>query len=98
MATIKKGSTGAEVKELQRLLNLAGANLVVDGDFGSKTLEAVLSFQREHGLDPDGIVGPKTWVKLKAYDNPVIVSVNECVRDIQAMPSFKKFMELIENG
>lgn len=35
-----------------------------DGRFGPKTREAVKAYQRANGLDPDGIVGPKTWAKL----------------------------------
>lgn len=53
-----------DVKELQRLLNSKGFPLEVDGLFGSKTREAVQNFQRQHGLDADGIVGPLTWGEL----------------------------------
>jgi peptidoglycan hydrolase-like protein with peptidoglycan-binding domain len=37
-----------------------------DGIFGSKTKEAVMKFQEENGLYPDGIVGPKTEVALQS--------------------------------
>ena len=39
-------------------------NTGVDGDFGYATYEAVVNFQRDHGLDADGIVGPSTWSAL----------------------------------
>ncbi len=97
MSTLRKGSTGTAVRELQKLLNLTGAGLTVDGDFGTKTLNAVKAFQKENGLTVDGVVGAKTWAKLKALENPVIGIINDCVKDIQALPSFKKFMELIGN-
>ena len=96
MSTLRKGSTGAEVKELQRLLNLAGAGLTVDGDFGTKTHNAVIKFQKDNGLEVDGIVGSNTWVKLKALDYHAIAIINECVEDIQSLPSFKKLMELMD--
>lgn len=34
--------------------------------FGTNTKKAVARFQRQHGLSPDGVVGPATWRKLRA--------------------------------
>lgn len=63
--TLRRGSKGDEVEELQALLNAKfGYNLEVDGDYGSKTEAAVKDFQKKHGLTADGVVGPKTWAKL----------------------------------
>ena len=59
--TIKINSKGEDVKFLQQVLGLK-----VDGDFGSKTEEAVKKFQKEHGLTADGVVGHYTWVKIEA--------------------------------
>lgn len=56
---LKVGSTGAQVKELQRLLSLRD-----DGVFGIKTLKAVKDFQSKNGLVPDGFVGSKTFEAL----------------------------------
>lgn len=64
MSVLDYGSAGTDVVQLQQHLNAAGAHLVVDGKFGPKTEEAVLSFQRVRGLAQDGIVGPKTWASL----------------------------------
>ena len=55
---LKKGCKGADVTELQRLLNAAGGyNLAVDGDFGTKTYNAVKAYQKSMGLKVDGIAG-----------------------------------------
>lgn len=35
-----------------------------DGHFGTKTYVAVCQFQRDNGLDVDGIVGNNTWNKI----------------------------------
>ena len=62
--TVKLGDKGSAVKYLQSKLVLKGYKLVVDGDFGNKTLEAVKDFQNKNGMVGDGIVGRMTWNKL----------------------------------
>ena len=71
MPVLKKGSTGAAVKTLQRLLrqlqyvNTDGKTLlIVDGSFGSNTEAAVKRYQQKHLNSVDGIVGEWTWNKL----------------------------------
>ncbi len=62
---LKKGRKGADVKELQRLLNKSdGAGLAVDGDFGNKTLAAVKAYQKLAGLKADGLAGRYTITAL----------------------------------
>jgi hypothetical protein len=62
--TIKQGARGAAVRHLQTALNAVGAALVVDGDFGENTDEAVRDFQAWQHLVEDGVVGPKTWFAI----------------------------------
>lgn len=63
--TLRGGSTGQQVKTLQRLLNSMGyACGAVDGIFGDKTLVAVKKFQTAERLDVDGVVGRDTWTAL----------------------------------
>ena len=58
---LKKGSKGAAVTELQRLLTEKGYNTKgIDGVFGSNTDQAVRQFQKASGLAVDGIVGNST--------------------------------------
>lgn len=61
--TLRRGDTGEFVRELQTKLGLTPD---AAGTFGPKTEAAVRAFQREHGLVPDGIVGPKSWKLLDA--------------------------------
>lgn len=59
---LKNGSKGDSVKSWQTLLNFWGYNCgTADGIFGAKTTEMTKKFQKEYGLDPDGIVGSATW-------------------------------------
>jgi len=58
-AVLKLGSKGAAVKNLQTTLNMfAKANLVVDGDFGNKTRDAVIAYQTKLHVTADGVWGP----------------------------------------
>ena len=63
--TLRRGAKGETVELLQELLNVAGIQVKIDGDFGVLTEEAVKKFQESNGLKPDGIVGPLTWEKLQ---------------------------------
>lgn len=73
METLMRGSTGPDVKLVQSLLNKIGYSAgPVDGVYGSQTQQAVVAFQRNNALVPDGIVGPDTWRVferlLRGYD------------------------------
>ena len=57
----KYGSTGGEVKEIQKRLKEWGYySGNIDGIYGSKTYNAVKNFQKKNNLNVDGIVGEKT--------------------------------------
>lgn len=59
------GSRGPEVEMLQRILVSIGYNPgPIDGIFGPMTRRAVIEFQLDNGLVPDGIVGPKTYAVI----------------------------------
>ncbi|MGA7126167.1 MAG: peptidoglycan-binding domain-containing protein, partial [Chthoniobacterales bacterium] len=69
-ATISPGSTGDDVKRLQRVLarhllwNPFGP---ITGVFDASLETSVKSFQQANGLVADGVVGPTTWAKLPSY-------------------------------
>lgn len=56
---LKMGSTGEDVKIIQGIVGVAK-----DGEFGPKTLDAVMKWQVSRGLTADGVVGPVTWSKI----------------------------------
>jgi putative chitinase len=57
--TLRRGSKGDEVKQMQAKLGL-----VADGDFGPGTEAALKKWQSANGLTADGVAGPKTLAKL----------------------------------
>lgn len=64
----KIGSTDkSSVINIQKCLCNAGYSIVIDGNFGANTAQAVIKFQSKYGLTPDGIVGNKTWLKLQEW-------------------------------
>lgn len=64
LPTLKEGSKGEAVRNLQQLLTYAGYTLKIDGIYGPVTSAAVMAFQADRGLVVDNIVGPRTWTKL----------------------------------
>ncbi len=62
---IKKTHKEQNVEPVQIMLNFINKKQIPnDGDFGNKTLAAVVLFQKKHKLTPDGIVGQLTYAKL----------------------------------
>lgn len=69
MRVLKFGMEGQDVRELQEALTLREYSLgKIDGDFGNKTKQAVIAFQKDAGLDQDGEYGPKTRKALEQIE------------------------------
>lgn len=64
--TLRQGASGAAVRDLQSKLAAKGYGIAVDGQFGPRTRNAVIAFQRANGLTVDGVVGPQTWGRLNS--------------------------------
>lgn len=62
----------ARNKDIQTALkNASFYSGEVDGKIGPMTRKAIREFQTSKGLTADGKVGPKTWVELEKYLNPL---------------------------
>lgn len=67
--TLKKGSKGQSVKDLQEALKELGlAPGPIDGVFGTKTQDAVKAFQKLKDLPVDGVAGALTWLNIDEAD------------------------------
>ena len=60
--TLRMGDRSEYVRAWQTFLNQAGYPCgYEDGIFGKNTRIAVINWQKDHGLTPDGVIGVKTW-------------------------------------
>jgi peptidoglycan hydrolase-like protein with peptidoglycan-binding domain len=67
---LRLGSSGDDVRALQRKLKAAGFNPgAADGVFGPATQAALISFQRAAGVAPDGVHGPQTSSALNNWSS-----------------------------
>ena len=69
------GTRGENVRRLQFLLGLTGCTEIpTNGRYDALSVKCVKTFQREHGLIVDGLVGPRTLILLYqvagAYNMP----------------------------
>jgi peptidoglycan hydrolase-like protein with peptidoglycan-binding domain len=61
---VQQGSQGEAVRAVQSQLASRGMGVVVDGDFGPQTAQAVKTYQQQRGLAADGIVSAAMWSAL----------------------------------
>jgi len=69
--TLRRGARGEYVTLSQTMLIQKGYDCGAsgaDGIFGTGTENAVRSFQHDHGLSADGIIGQKTWAALDSTE------------------------------
>ena len=66
---LSNGSQGEKVEELQKRLQALGYYTgEIDGQFGPGTREAVVAFQKNNGLDADGLAGTETMKVLYSQE------------------------------
>ena len=71
---LKKGDVSDQVRQLQAGLHLLGyAPGKIDGDFGEKTEDALISFQIVCSILADGVAGPLT---IKTYNDRLFAKAN----------------------
>ena len=62
---LEGGSEGESVRAMQWILDWAGYDCAVDGDFGGNTAAALRSFQKDMCLEADAVAGAKTLAALR---------------------------------
>ncbi len=86
--TLKHGSEGDKVKELQRRLKELGYyKSTIDGDYGSGTVTAVKAFQKKNGLSQTGTADAATLKKVYASS---AVSATDKTEDTDTSTTLKR--------
>ncbi|MGY0374195.1 M14 family zinc carboxypeptidase [Clostridium sp. JNZ J1-5] len=68
MRVLRVGSRGSDVMKTQAVLKKIGYNPgPIDGVFGSQMRQAVIQYQINNGLTPDGIIGTNTYNSLRKF-------------------------------
>lgn len=89
---LQEGDSGTGVRELQYFLSFIAffddqiQPVTIDGDFGERTRQSVMSFQRRYGLTEDGIVGVVTWSTLFSVYRTYLDSLPEGYFGVQVQP------------
>lgn len=82
--TLKKGSKGEPVKQLQNKLQKLGYyNADTDGDYGTRTVNAVKTYQTYYNLVSDGVCGPLTQKVLN--NTPILKETSQSKRLSKAL-------------
>lgn len=96
--SLRLGSTGEKVKQLQQLLRDRGFNPgPIDGSFGSGTEVAVMAFQKAQGLTADGVVGAQTWSALTNPSKPQPVNLINICKYYKGLPHQDEALEWLQS-
>jgi peptidoglycan hydrolase-like protein with peptidoglycan-binding domain len=90
------GNRGNDVRAIQYLLRARGYGVPVTGTFGTTTVSAVRSFQRNVGVTQSGVVDPGTWSRLVLPVGPG--STGDGVRALQLQLRHKRRASLPVTG
>lgn len=77
--SLRKGSNGTAVRDLQLKLNAAGASLVVDGWFGDATQKSIEQFQDKHDLPRTGYAGARTLALLAGESRSKFIQTTQLI-------------------
>lgn len=97
--TLRRGAKGVNVVELQDILTELGYDCgAVDGIFGTKTYNALVRFQTDVQLDPDGVCGPRTWKALAVAEAqmPPAPGTPETYKVIIEGVTYSQYLRILE--
>lgn len=98
MIILSKGCKGEKIRKMQLALNRANCPCDIDGIFGDKTEQALISFQIGQGIRVDGLCGDETWACLERYMidyTELRKAVEKCLDAVEALPEYKALGEML---
>jgi hypothetical protein len=83
--TLMRGLSGEDITQLQNRLTSEGIYIgPITGYFGLLTEVAVKAYQTKNGIEPIGVVGPKTRTQLNSKDNMTVEQMKSMLANLQA--------------
>lgn len=103
---LRRGARGAAVETLQAALGALGYDVgTADGSYGEGTRQAVMAFQRAHGLKADGVAGSATIAAMmtsgaggQGEDVPLPITVSDRLEILDAMGNILRSRKLYEEA
>lgn len=97
LATIRHGDTGDLVRVAQLLTEFSQRN-EASGQFDANFVAKVVSWQGNHRLTADAIIGPKTWRTIASTAPTCSTSKNKTSAATQALQILLDGADLVEDG
>ena len=91
--TLRNGSSGNDVLDLQNKLRNLGYTIDTDSVYGNQTSDAVREFQQDYGLDVDGIAGTQTLSKLNELSGTTGGTTTTNYDNLSPVDKAKKLLE-----
>jgi peptidoglycan hydrolase-like protein with peptidoglycan-binding domain len=79
-----------DVEKIQIRLNDLDYEIEVDGYFGSETESAIIEFQKNNGLEADGVVEQSTWETLFYSDDPKKKIIQPAFISVPSVDKYKR--------
>lgn len=103
METVRRNDRGAGVATLQQRLAACGYTVAPTGVFDEQTRRAVVAFQRNRALEPDGIVGYRSWEALLFADRSDGIAltgrdIELAARLLEVEPAALRAVKEVESG
>ncbi|HEX5709403.1 MAG TPA: M15 family metallopeptidase [Pyrinomonadaceae bacterium] len=99
LRVLRKGVKGSDVKHWQIFLIGRGfKDILTDGEFGAKTHNATVEFQKQNNLLADGVVGNKTFAKAMELGFELIEDTEDTSTTGPNFPPPPAFPPLVSNA